>query len=106
MECFSCLYLEAIQLKFASEGRLYCLFGVTLLSKSNTTPRIRQQPHQKPELIIMKNALFWVFSYTKQDFGLLKKYQKPSSNGLDLTELRAWRSMLKTRCSQREEPWR
>ena len=47
-----------------------------ILSKSNITPRIRQQPPQKPKLINTKNALLKLSSLKKHDFGLKKNIFK------------------------------
>jgi hypothetical protein len=88
MKCLSCLYLEVTYLNFCVKGNICCLFDVTLLSKSNINPRIRQQPPSEPKLINMKNALFKGFPPQRSMImASSQTYQKLSLNSLDLVEL-------------------
>jgi|AntAceMinimDraft_5_1070358.scaffolds.fasta_scaffold153819_1 hypothetical protein len=87
MKCSSNLYLETTNIKFCFKPSVLS-FGVILLSKSNITPRIRQQPPQEPKLINMKNAIFrGLLSDASMVLASRKTYQKLSSNGFDLAEL-------------------
>jgi hypothetical protein len=88
MKCPCCLYLEPTYLKL-------CVLWLSLLSFRGDD--IIQVQHylshqttapQKPQFINIKNALLKVFLRSQARFlASGNAYQKPSSNGLDLSEL-------------------